>query len=48
MRSSASYARPSSNSERRRRADKLAGDLKGEYFLTEVTVEVVPLLDGDL
>ena len=30
------------------RADKLAEELKGEYFLVEVTVEVVSLLDGTL
>ena len=30
------------------RADKLAEELKGEYFLVRVTVEVVSLLDGTL
>ena len=30
------------------RADKLAEELKGEYFLVGVTVEVVSLLDGTL
>ena len=30
------------------RADKLVGELKGEYFLVKVTIEVVPLLDGAL
>ena len=30
------------------RADKLAEELKGEYFLVEVTFEVVSLLDGTL
>ena len=30
------------------RADKLAEELKGEYFLVGVTVEVVSLLDGIL
>ena len=30
------------------RADKLAKELKGEYFLVGVTVEVVSLLDGPL
>ena len=30
------------------RADKLAEELKGEYFLVKVTVEVVSLLDGTL
>ena len=30
------------------RADKLAGELKGEYFLVGVIVEVVSLLDGTL
>ena len=30
------------------RANKLAEELKGEYFLVEVTVEVVSLLDGTL
>ena len=28
------------------RADKLAAELKGEYFLVGVTIEVVSLLDG--
>ena len=31
-----------------RRADKLAEELKGEYFLVGVTIEVVSLLDGTL
>ena len=31
-----------------RRADKLAEELEGEYFLVRVTVEVVSLLDGTL
>ena len=31
-----------------RRADKLAGELKGEYFLVGVTIEVVSLLNGIL
>ena len=31
-----------------RRADKLAKELKGEYFLVGVTAEVVSLLDGTL
>jgi len=30
------------------RADKLAEELNGEYFLVGVTVEVVSLLDGTL
>ena len=30
------------------RADKLAEELKGEYFLVGVTVEVASLLDGTL
>ena len=30
------------------RADKLAEELKGEYFLAGVTIEVVSLLDGIL
>ena len=30
------------------RADKLAEELKGEYFLVRITVEVVSLLDGTL
>ena len=30
------------------RVDKLAEELKGKYFLVEVTVEVVSLLDGTL
>ena len=30
------------------RADKLVEELKGEYFLVGVTVEVVSLLDGTL
>ena len=30
------------------RADKLAEELKGEYFLVGVTVEVVSLIDGTL
>ena len=30
------------------RADKLAEELKGEYFLVGVTIEVVSLLDGTL
>ena len=30
------------------RADKLAEELKGEYFLVRVTIEVVSLLDGTL
>ena len=30
------------------RADKLAEELKGEYFLVRVTVEIVSLLDGTL
>ena len=30
------------------RADKLAEELKGEYFLVEVTAEEVSLLDGTL
>ena len=30
------------------RADKLAEELKGEYFLVGDTVEVVSLLDGTL
>ena len=30
------------------RADKLAEELNGEYFLVRVTVEVVSLLDGTL
>ena len=30
------------------RVDKLAKELKGEYFLVGVTVEVVFLLDGGL
>ena len=30
------------------RADKLAEELKGEYFLVEVTTKVVSLLDGTL
>ena len=30
------------------RADKLAEDLKGEYFLVGVLVEIVSLLDGTL
>ena len=30
------------------RADKLAEELKGEYFLVGVTIEVVSLLDGIL
>ena len=30
------------------RADKLAEELKGEYFLVGVIVEVVSLLDGTL
>ena len=30
------------------RADKLVGELKGEYFLVRVTVEVASLLDGTL
>ena len=30
------------------RADKLSEELKGEYFLVEITVEVVSLLDGTL
>ena len=30
------------------RADKLAEELKGEYFLAGVTIEVVSLLDGTL
>ena len=29
-------------------ADKLAEELKGEYFLVEVTIEVVSLYDGIL
>ena len=29
-------------------ADKLAEELKGEYFLVEVTIEVVSLYDGTL
>ena len=31
-----------------RRADKLAEELNGEYFLVGVTAEVVSLLDGTL
>ena len=30
------------------RADKLAEELNGEYFLVRVTAEVVSLLDGTL
>ena len=30
------------------RADKLAKELKGEYFLVGVTIEVISLLDGTL
>ena len=30
------------------RADKLAEELNGEYFLVEVTAEVVSLVDGTL
>ena len=30
------------------RADKLAEELNGEYFLVEVTADVVSLLDGTL
>ena len=30
------------------RADKLAEELKGEYLLVEITVEVVSLYDGTL
>ena len=30
------------------RADKLAEELKGKYFLVRVTIEVVSLLDGTL
>ena len=31
-----------------RRADKLAEELNGEYFLVGVTAEVVSLLDGTM
>ena len=30
------------------RADKLAEELKGEYFLVRVTIEVASLFDGTL
>ena len=30
------------------RADKLAEELKGEYFLVRVPIEIVSLLDGTL
>ena len=32
----------------KRRADKLAEEMNGEYFLVRVTAEVVSLLDGTL